>query len=120
MNRCTNFLLPNRRLLLALALGALALGTSAEVNKRPFPGNALRGVLVVTQPPDITLNGKPDRLSPGSRIRDANNMLALSGTLIGKELVVNYTRESMGMVHDVWILTDEEARDKRPTSPPKP
>jgi hypothetical protein len=41
-------------------------------------------------------------------------MLVMSGTLIGQELLVNYTRESAGMVHEVWILTPAEAALKRP------
>ena len=40
-------------------------------------------------------------------------MLVMSGAIVGQELVVNYTRESAGMVHEVWILTPEEAREKR-------
>ena len=41
-------------------------------------------------------------------------MLAMSGTLQGKEFVVNFRREaSTGMVHEVWILTAEEQKVKR-------
>jgi hypothetical protein len=62
----------------------------------------------VTRPPEITLDGKPDRLSPGSRIRDLNNMLVLSAGIIGKTLPVVYKRDAAGLVHEVWILTAEE------------
>ena len=113
MNRCTHtFSLPRRLAIAALALTALpALAQTAPV--RNFPANALRGTLVVTQPPVITLDGKAAQLSPGSRIRDARNMLVLSGALIGQELTVNYTVEQLGLVHDVWILTEAEAALKR-------
>ena len=43
---------------------------------------------MVTQPPNVTLDGQPDRLSPGSRIRGANNMLQMSGALVGQNLLV--------------------------------
>lgn len=113
MNRCTQtFSLPRRLALAALALTALpALAQTAPV--RNFPANALRGTMVVTQPPAITLDGKAAQLSPGSRIRSTTNMLVLSGAIVGQELTVNYTVEQHGMVHDVWILTEAEAAIER-------
>jgi hypothetical protein len=114
MNRCA--FLSSRRLLiiasLLFATGGTALAQSAT--PRDFPANALRGTLVVLQPPEITMDGRPARLSPGSRIRGANNMMALSATLVNQELTVNYTLETSGLVHDVWILTPAEAALKRP------
>ena len=59
-------------------------------------------------PPDVLLNGKPDRLSPGSRIRDTNNMLVLSGALAGKSVYTVYRRDSAGLIHEVWLLTAAE------------
>lgn len=97
-----------------LATPALAQTQIDEVSGvRNFPKAALRGLLVVRAPPDISLNGKADRLSAGSRIRNVNNNYVLSGALLGQELLVNYTRDSAGLVHDVWVLTAEEAREKR-------
>ncbi len=78
----------------------------------PIPsqrGNSIWGQNQQIAAPTITLDGKPDRLSPGARIRNAQNMLVMSNTLIGQRLVVNYTREAAGMVHEVWILTPPEA-----------
>jgi hypothetical protein len=41
----------------------------AQTAQREFPENALRGGDWSSRsPPQITLNGKPDRLSPGARI----------------------------------------------------
>jgi hypothetical protein len=86
---------------------------SAQV-VRTFPDTAPRGKMVFKSPPQIELDGKADRLSPGARIRDERGMLAMSGTLQGKEFVVNFKREaSTGMVHEVWILTAEEQKVKR-------
>ena len=45
-------------------------------------------------------------VSPGSRIRGANNMLQMSGSLAGVTATVHYTLEPVsGMVLDVWLLT---------------
>ena len=97
----------------------LGLGTQvgAQVNVRPFPPNAERGAMVVTYPPIIQLNGKPDRLSPGARIRGMNNLLQMSGSLIGQNLLVNFVRNPLGEVHEVWILTEAEAALKLPSQP---
>lgn len=85
--------------------------------QRVFQSNALRGELVVTQPPQALLNGKPVRLSPGARIRNPQNMVQLSGSLLGQKLAVNYTLDPAGELRDVWILTDAElARKPWPTS----
>lgn len=102
MNRC--------HLLLACLLLAV---TAAQAQVRQFPEAALRGVLQITNPPEVLLDGKTDRLSPGARIRGVQNELVMSGGLIGERLVVNYTREAHGLVHDVWLLNSEEAALKR-------
>ena len=91
---------------------AFAAPVAAQV-QRTFPPTALRGAIVVGDPPEITLNAKPARLAPGARIRDPNNMLALSGTLVGARLLVHYTVDPLGLVDNVWILTAEEA-ERRP------
>ena len=56
--------------------------------QRTFPQTALRGALVVGEPPEITLNGRPARLAPGARIRNQANMLQMSGSLTGVRLLV--------------------------------
>ena len=110
MNRC-------RQLAFALALsGASLLASAQHANVRPFPPKAERGVMQITQPPEMLLNDKSDRLSPGARIRGTNNMLVMSGALIGQKLTVNYVREPTGQVHEVWVLTEAEAAQKLPTT----
>jgi hypothetical protein len=86
---------------------ALAWPAAAQL-QRQFPIDALRGELVVVAPPEVRLNGKPARLSPGARIRNESNMISLSGSLIGRPLVVHYTRDGFGELKDVWILTPPE------------
>jgi hypothetical protein len=82
--------------------------SQAQTMTREAPKDVKPGRLVVTAPPIITMDGKPDRLSPGSRIRDTNNMLLLSGSVVGQSLPVVYRREPSGMVHEVWVLTPDE------------
>lgn len=92
----------------ALLVG-LALATPAWAQaQRNFPAHALRGEMLVLQPPAVSIDGKPARLAPGARIRDENNMLAMSGALAERRLVVHYTLEPNGMLLDVWVLTPQE------------
>jgi hypothetical protein len=94
--------------LTALTAGALALPAAAQMS-RPFPATALRGELVVTQPPEVLVNRRQARLAPGARIRGADNLLLMSGALIGQRLLVHYTVEPGGELLDVWVLTPAEA-----------
>jgi hypothetical protein len=100
-----------RRALLApvavlIALVAVALPAQAQ---RLFERSALRGELIVKAPPEALLNGKPVRLAPGVRIRNPQNMIQLSGSVLEQKLLVNYTLDGFGQVHDVWILSQAEA-----------
>ncbi len=98
-------------------LFALVLALPAQA-QRVFQASALRGELVVSQPPGALLNGKAVRLAPGARIRNASNMIQLSGSLVGQKLVVNYTLDPAGDLRDVWILTAAEQASKPwPTTP---
>src|SRR6185503_5907193 len=84
-----------------------------NVVQRGFPATALRGEISFGQPPEVLLNGQPARLSPAARIRGTNNLLVISGALMGQKAVVNYVIDPLGLVQDVWILTDAE-RAKQP------
>jgi len=111
MNRCIET--RGRAALLACALLAgpalLSLAPAAAQGIiREAPKDVVPGRLMVTAPPEVTMNGKPDRLSPGARIRDLNNLLVLSGGLVGKDLRVVYRRDASGLIHEAWILTPEE------------
>lgn len=113
MNRCPNCL---RATLLALCLSGLTSAGAQTLPARHFPPQALRGTLELTAPPDVVLDGKAARLSPGARIRATNNLITLPASLRGQTFTVNYLLDLGGLVHEVWILTPEEARDKRPTA----
>jgi len=109
MNRCTK---SRVGMAFAAVLAGLfltfTLAASAQGIQREAPKDVVLGQLVVTAPPQVTIDGKPDQLSPGSRIRDLNNMLVLSGSIVGKTLPVVYRRDAAGLVHEAWILTDAE------------
>lgn len=91
---------------------------AATAPLRHFPVNALRGTLQLTQPPEALLNGQAARLSPGARLRGANNLLLVSGALVGQPLLVHYTTDTLGQLHQVWVLSAEEAARKPwPTNP---
>jgi hypothetical protein len=121
MNRC-----PTAQRKLRVGLTALILCSSfggfapaiAQEAVRQFPAAARRATLEVTSPPNVLLNGLPERLSPGARIKGPNNLLVLSGNLVGQRVVVNYLRDPQGLVHEVWILNETEALQKRGGSEP--
>ena len=96
-----------RCLIVALWMSALLAPAAAQV-QRQFPESALRGEMVFGQPPEVTLNGEVWRLAPGTRIRAQNNMLVMSGSLVGSRQMVHYTSEGLGQIKDVWILRPEE------------
>lgn len=133
MSRCASPALPafiralpasGRALLLALAtvMAGGSIGTAliaapdaaAQIapGHRFFPAKALRGTLVIGAAPEATMNGKPARLAPGARIRDANDMLAMPGQLVSQKLMVHYTRDINGLIMDVWVLNAVEAANK--------
>ena len=120
MNRCNARTLPILLApLLIAALGLLQTVAYAQTDtqtdpaaKRRFPASSLRGEMVVTAPPEILMDDRPDRLSPGARIRDAENRMVVSGALANQRVVVNYVRDPMGYVSEAWILTQEEAREE--------
>jgi hypothetical protein len=106
---------PLRARLLVTACAALAgllLSLSAPAFAQGFQRSAPKDVapaeMVVTAPPQVTLDGKADRLSPGARIHDFHNRLVLSGGLVGQTVPVVYRRDTLGLVHEVWMLTPDE------------
>jgi hypothetical protein len=79
---------------------------------RKFPANALRGQMKVVQAPEILIDGKPERLSPGSRIRDIQQRIVLSASITNQVFVVNFVRNPLGEVQEVWLLNELEAKQK--------
>ncbi len=95
--------------LLGLSLAVAALSVPAQGIVREAPKDVKPGIIAVSAtPPIIAVDGQPDRLSPGARIRDTNNMLVLSGALAGKSVYTVYKRDPGGLVHEIWLLTPAE------------
>ena len=117
MNRWTSKTFASMALLALFASTAFAQTEEAPSNIRKFPPDAKRGELVVFSAPDVSIDGKPDRLAPGVRIRDASNALVLSSTLVNARLLVNYTRGNTGLLQNIWVLNTEEAKLKMPGQP---
>jgi hypothetical protein len=124
MNRCIRH--PSAPLLIALCLATASaaglvatdaraqISNEAAVGGRNFPTGTLRGKLQILTSPDILLDGQPDRLSPGARIRSQQNMLVMVGAITpGDKFVVNYTRDPAGLVSQIWILTPGEIAVER-------
>ncbi len=96
----------------AFAAAALSCIPAQAQVQRNFPANALRGVLVIVQSPDVSLNGQPARMSPGSRMRGDTNLLLQPASVAGQKLRVNYTVDPSGQVMDVWVLNPVELANK--------
>ena len=112
MTRCFLFFSSRRLAVWSLLVGVawLCLSASAQAQgiSRQFPANIKRGVMTVTAPPEVLINGTAMRLSPGVRIRGPNNLLLMSGALIGQQYSVNYVLEQQNLIRDIWILTQVE------------
>ena len=102
----------NRWIASALLGFSLAAGAAfAQGIVREAPKDVKPGLMAVSAtPPIISMDGKPDRLSPGARIRDLNNMLVLTGGLANQTVHTVYRRDPSGLVHEVWLLTADEYR----------
>ena len=83
------------------------------------PAQRMGGELLLGAVPLAQLNGQPERLAPGARIRGEDNLLRLPTQLTGRAWLVHYTREpSSGLLMDVWILNRAEmANEPWPASP---
>jgi len=117
MNRCPSMpILRFLRTLIVLLVWTASVSPSlatAQTLPRQFPAAAKRGLLEVTLPPVVLINGRPERLAPGARIKGVNNLLIMSASLVGATVLVNYLRDGQGLIHEVWILSAEETLEKR-------
>ncbi len=82
--------------LMAALLFSLAPLSSAHAQavQREFPAKALRGSMVVVQPPLVAMDDKPTRFAPGARILDASNSLVQPATLVNQELTDSFREEA--------------------------
>ena len=118
MNRCQPLFSPARRLCAGALLAALAcasLGVAAQGlpsnETRNFPPQTQFGELVVTSRfPEIEIDGKAIRTTPGFRLFSPERTLVQAPNYQGSKLVVGYVIEPQTQwVHQAWILTKAEA-----------
>ncbi len=86
------------------------MGWSGAQPLRQFPPQARLAELTVANSHEVLLDGRPVRLSPGSRIRGVNNALVVSGALVGQTFMALFTTDTMGQVHEVWALSPQEVQ----------
>lgn len=55
----------------------------------------------------VLLNEQRVRLSPAAQVRGANNLIVVPASLYGTHRVA-VKQDFQGMVHRIWILTDDE------------
>lgn len=78
------------------------------INPREFPQGTKRGVLNMSNFPDILIDGKVRQTLPGTRYYNKENILELPNYLEGKYIIINYLENHLGEIEKIWILTDEE------------
>src|SRR5258707_15300029 len=113
MTRCNPLFSPARRLCAGALLAGLAcasLGVAAQGlpsnETRNFPPQAQFGELVVTQFPEVEIDGKTIRTSPGFRLFSPERTLVQAINYQGSKLVVGYVIEPQTQwLHQAWILT---------------
>lgn len=101
-----------KRSVAALLAAVVALPLLAGA--RPFPADIKRGRMTPGYYPDLTIDGKPRKLSPAARIFNQDNTIEMPASLRGSGMLVYYTEDANGDIKDVWILTDEEAAQDMP------
>ncbi len=114
MNRCHTLAC---KLLSLCALSLLGTPLASQAQVRQFPAHAQAAQLEVTAPPVVLLNGQMARLSPGSRIRNASNLIVTPASLAGQRHWVRVVRDQHGLLHDLWILSPAEVQAQRESLP---
>lgn len=118
MNRCRDTLQSISstpvRIIVGLTMAAFVSLLEAQTMARVFPVSAKKATLVVTQSPEVLLDGSVRRLSPGARIRSVNNLLIMPATITGQKLLVKFLPDAQGLIHEVWVLSPQESLDSHP------
>ena len=102
--------IPVRPKNLALGLLPLALvAAAAFAQLRSIPEDAKRATLRPVREMIVEIDGARVLLSPGSQIRSPDNRILVPSSLPQDGVLVKYLTDAGGLVHRVWILTQEEA-----------
>jgi len=87
------------RLLSILAAALLLVACGSKMN---VDGGAV-GVMTTGQLPEVTIDGKAMRLSPGARIYNPSN-LTITPNQVPANSRVRYKTDAQGQVNQVWLL----------------
>jgi hypothetical protein len=104
--------------LAVLALAACFAGGALAQRIVTIPAAAKRAVMTLQGTPEVQIDGKDARLSPGARIFDRGNYLQMYGSVSGTFRVKYLLEPTTGLVQSVWILTDEEVATPDPKTDP--
>ncbi|MFZ6743596.1 hypothetical protein ACO0LC_10250 [Undibacterium sp. JH2W] len=111
-------LLVLRRVMMFFMLAVLATaslpGFAQSPGERKFPENTKRGVLNMSQYPDVLINGKSVNTAPGLRIFDDENLFISPTQITGNYIIINYLEDNFGEVSRIWVLTEAERRKTLP------
>ncbi|MFZ6874112.1 hypothetical protein ACO0LF_18800 [Undibacterium sp. Di27W] len=111
-------LLVLRRVMMFFMLAALTTasfpGLAQIPAERNFPENTKRGVLNMSQYPDVFINGKSVNTAPGLRIFDDENLFVSPTQITGNYIIINYLEDNFGEVSRIWVLTEAERRKTLP------
>jgi hypothetical protein len=111
MNRCTAPTIARIALVFSLALGGAAYAQHfAPDGQRTFPVDVERGEFTVLQSNLVQVGSAQEQLAPGARIFNLHNRVQLPVTLAGQKQLVNYRRNAMGQISEVWLLSSQEAQ----------
>ncbi|MDB5799627.1 MAG: hypothetical protein JWL63_566 [Rhodocyclales bacterium] len=95
---------------ISLALAGFCNVVSAQQAVPPgqhIPAEAKKAVLEFPGDGQVTLNGKPVRLSAAVQIRGTTNLIVLSQSLRGKYLA-RVLLDNAGAIHRAWIMNPDQ------------
>jgi hypothetical protein len=91
-----------------LLLSVLLAAAPVLAQVRTIPPDAVLAKMSHVQGRVVKLNDKAFELSPGAQIRDPMNHIVFP-EMVPPGALVRYRLEMNGFVHQVWVLTAEEA-----------
>ena len=97
---------------LAAAQSAQQAATDGQSLLRHFPQKALRGKIVFGTPPFVQLDGNVMQMAAAYRVHGYNNLILMSGQLVGVTADIDYTVDLNGQPYEIWLLTPAEAANK--------
>jgi hypothetical protein len=108
-----------RHLATCLLASLLALAaTLPALAERNFPERARRGEMTAFQYPYMKVNGKTLHMSAGSRIYNEQNMIVMPASVQVQKAQVMFSTDINGDLHEVWLLSAEEAKARPLPKPP--